>query len=141
MSDPSYAPPPADHRLKITHLVFGLLFLGAAGTWALGASGAISGEHLAVLAPALLIGAGVIGLAASLASGRNRRHTPAPYVESPVETRHDDTTLARTTDAEPELDVYTDTDTDTDTEPTQPVTRPTTGPTTGPQDDHTEETR
>ena len=60
--------------MKITHLVFGLLFLGVAGIWALGASD-VFGEDRLVLAPALLIGAGVIGLAASLASARNRRRT------------------------------------------------------------------
>jgi hypothetical protein len=73
MSDPSSLQPPADRSVKVPHLVFGLLFLGVAAIWALGASDAIDGEHLAVLAPVVLIGAGVIGLAASLASGRNRR--------------------------------------------------------------------
>jgi hypothetical protein len=105
MSDPSYAPPPADHRVKITHLVFGLLFLGAAGTWALGASGAISGEHLAVLAPALLIGAGVVGLAASLASGRNRRRTetlPATY-PNPAQDTEPETVLETGTEPTEEI--------------------------------------
>ena len=60
-------PPPADRTLKVPHLVFGLLFLGVAGIWALGQSG-------------------VIGLAASLASGRNKRRRSSeayasPYVE------------------------------------------------------------
>jgi hypothetical protein len=64
--------PPADRSLKVPHLVFGLLFLGVAGLWALGESGAISGERLAVLGPAVLILAGIVGLAASLASSRNR---------------------------------------------------------------------
>ena len=73
MSDPTYRHPPADRTVKVPHLVFGLLFLGVAGIWALGASDAISGEHLAVLGPAVLILAGVVGLAASLANGRNRR--------------------------------------------------------------------
>jgi hypothetical protein len=121
--------PPPDHRLKVPHLVFALLFLGLAGVWALVVSDVINEDRLPVVAPVLLIGAGVIGLAASLASGRNRRRTPAPYVETP----DDDTAVARTTEAELE------------TEPTQPVTRtttdPTTGPTTGPEDDHTEEIR
>lgn len=91
MSDPTYSPgspvpqPPADRSVKVPHLVFGLLFLGVAGIWALGASNAISGEHLAVLGPGVLILAGVIGLAASLANGRNRRssvpagHAPDSY--------------------------------------------------------------
>src|SRR6478609_7025996 len=80
MSDPTYPQPPADRSVKVPHLVFGLLFLGVAGIWALGASNAISGEHLAVLGPGVLILAGVIGLAASLANGRNRRRSvPAGY--------------------------------------------------------------
>ena len=82
MSDPTYTQPPApaDRSVKVPHLVFGLLFLGVAGIWALGASDAISGEHLAILGPAVLILAGVIGLAASLANGRNRRRSvPAAY--------------------------------------------------------------
>ena len=77
MSDPTYPRPPADRSVKVPHLVFGLLFLGVAGIWALGASDAISGEHLAVLGPGVLILAGVIGLAASLANGRNRRRRAA----------------------------------------------------------------
>jgi hypothetical protein len=81
MSETTYSPapqPPADRSVKVPHLVFGLLFLGVAGIWALGASDAISGEHLAVLGPAVLIIAGVVGLAASLANGRNRRRTSWP---------------------------------------------------------------
>ncbi len=33
MSEPTT--PPVDHSVKVTHLVFGLLFLGIAGVWAL----------------------------------------------------------------------------------------------------------
>jgi hypothetical protein len=65
--------PPEDHRVKIPHLVFGLLFLGIAAVWALVAGEVITEDRLTVIIPALLIGAGVIGLAASLASTRNRR--------------------------------------------------------------------
>ncbi len=80
MSDPSYLPPP-DRSVKVPHLVFGLLFLGIAGIWALVAGDVITADRLTILAPALLITAGVIGLAASLASGRNSRRrglTPGP---------------------------------------------------------------
>jgi len=80
--------------VKITHLVFGLLFLGVAGIWVLGASDLVSGKDLVVLAPALLIGAGVIGLVASLASARNRPrattlHTPDPGPEPEPEPEDD----------------------------------------------------
>ena len=102
--EPGYLQPPPDRSLKVAHLVFGLLFLGGAALWALGESGVISGENLAILGPAVLIVAGVIGLAASLASGRNRRRSAPPeYAES-----YDPT--------------Y----------PTQPTTQPTTQPSTQP---------
>lgn len=64
---------PADRSVKITHLVFGLFFLGLAGAWALVEAEVIDTDSLAVLAPGMLIIAGVVGLAASLASSRNRR--------------------------------------------------------------------
>jgi hypothetical protein len=101
MSDLNHPEPPADHSVKIPHLVFGLLFLGIAGIWALVVSDVITEDRLPVIIPALLIGAGVIGLAASLASGRNRRqrqqenllvtpdHTPD---HEPVEPELDDHT-------------------------------------------------
>ncbi len=74
----TYPQPPVDRSVKVPHLVFGLLFLGIAGIWALGASDVISGESLAILGPGVLIVAGVIGLAASLANGRNRRRSAPP---------------------------------------------------------------
>ena len=108
MTDTSYSPvpqPPADRSVKIPHLVFGLLFVGIAGIWALGVSGAISGEHLAVLGPAVLIIAGIAGLAASLASGRNRRRAvPAEaHYETQYETSYDATydTVDDTTETQP----------------------------------------
>ena len=86
-------PPPVDRSLKVPHLVFGLLFLGIAGIWAVGESGALGVKDLAVLAPAVLIMAGVIGLAASLASGRNKRRThqeryPVPFFDEHPDTQH-----------------------------------------------------
>lgn len=120
MSDPTYsaAPrPPVDRSVKVPHLVFGLLFLGVAGIWALGTSGLISGERLTILAPAVLIAAGVIGLVASLASGRNRRHA-----NSQVPGGYPDTTTG-----------YLD--------PTTHYTDPTTDPTVTDDGKHTEEIR
>lgn len=64
---------PTERSVKVTHLVFGLFFLGLAGAWALVEADVINTDSLAVLAPGVLIIAGVIGLAASLASSRNRR--------------------------------------------------------------------
>ncbi len=85
MSDPQQQYPPPDRSVKIPHLVFGLLFLGASAIWAVGESGRISGESLTLLAPVVLIGAGVIGLVASLAAGRNRhrRDERSGYEVSP----------------------------------------------------------
>jgi hypothetical protein len=89
MSDNTYQQPPADRRVKIPHLVFGLLFLGIAAIWALGESDVIDGSKLAILGPGVLIAAGVIGLAASLASGRNRRRTAATHEPQRDETIDD----------------------------------------------------
>jgi len=88
--------PPADHSVKITHLVFGLLFLGVAVVWALVVGNVINENDLAVLAPAILIAAGVIGLAVSLASGRNRRKRDNKMFDHPADQP-----------AEPELDEHT----------------------------------
>ena len=78
-----YDAPPPDTSVKVAHLVFALLFLGAAGIWALVETDVITAERLTVLAPALLIAAGVIGLAASLASSRNRRRLHAGPTDGP----------------------------------------------------------
>ena len=93
--------PPADHRVKITHLVFGLLFPGVAVVWALVVGDVVNEGDLAVIAPAVLIVAGVVGLAASLASARNRRNRdnqmPGRPAERPTERP-----------AEPTLDDHTE---------------------------------
>jgi hypothetical protein len=85
MSDLNHPDHPVDRRVKVTHLVFGLFFLGLAGMWALVAGDVITADRLGIFAPAVLIVAGVIGLAASLAnnnnSGRSRREQP--YDETP----------------------------------------------------------
>ncbi len=88
--------PPADHSVKIPHLVFALLFLGAAGIWALVVTEVITEDRLPIVAPAVLIVAGVIGLAVSLASTRNRRQrlarqhpdTEAYAVDEPASYEH-----------------------------------------------------
>lgn len=93
MSEYPYEQPLVDRTLKVPHLVFGLLFLGFASLWALGESGAISGEGVTILGPAVLVLAGVVGLVASLAAGRNRhrRDRVAPEIppEIPPEVAHE----------------------------------------------------
>jgi hypothetical protein len=59
--------------VSITHLVFGLIFLGAAGLWAIGAATDADTPDLAVLAPAVLVTAGIVGLIAMVINARNAR--------------------------------------------------------------------
>lgn len=59
--------------VSITHLVFGLIFLGATVLWVVGAATDADVPDLAVVAPAILIGAGVVGLAAIVFNARNAR--------------------------------------------------------------------
>lgn len=61
---------PARRPVRVTHLVVGLILLGIAGLWALDAAGMTPWTTSRYLAPAILVGAGVIGLAAWLLSGR-----------------------------------------------------------------------
>jgi hypothetical protein len=92
MSDPLHPFPPPDRRVKIPHLVFGLLFLGLATIWVLGASGTLRDEELTILGPAVLVAAGVIGLVASLAGARNRSRAELDTTadSTPDDLRHDD---------------------------------------------------
>jgi hypothetical protein len=64
------------HDTDATSLVFGLIFLGVVGIWALNQNAWVDLPDLSVLGPALLVVAGVIGLATTLgasARGQNRR--------------------------------------------------------------------
>ena len=62
----------SNRPLSIPHLVFGLIFLGATVLWVIGAATDAEASDLAVLAPAVLIGAGVIGLAGIVVNARQR---------------------------------------------------------------------
>jgi hypothetical protein len=62
-----------DNRpLSVTHLVFGLIFLGIAAMWLVAEVADIEAPVLSVSGPAILIGAGVIGLVASFVNNRRR---------------------------------------------------------------------
>lgn len=58
--------------VKVTYLVIGLLFLGIAVSWALGASDTVKSEDMALWSPALLILAGAAGLLASVMNTRSK---------------------------------------------------------------------
>ncbi|GAA4348116.1 hypothetical protein [Angustibacter luteus] len=61
------------HDTDVTSLVFGLIFVGVVGLWALVASDTMGLPDLSVLGPAVLVVAGFIGLAATLGkSGKSR---------------------------------------------------------------------
>ena len=83
MSELNYPDHPVDRRVKVTHLVFGLFFLGLAGMWALVAGDVITADRLGIFAPAVLIIAGVIGLAASLANNSSRSRREQPHDQTP----------------------------------------------------------
>jgi len=72
--------------ISVSHLVFGLIFLGAAVLWAIGAATDADAPDVAVIAPAVLIGAGVAGLVAIVLNARNARirATEPPYAETGV---------------------------------------------------------
>ena len=59
--------------ISVSHLVFGLIFLGATALWVIGAATDADAPDMAVLAPAILIGAGVAGLIAIVVNARNAR--------------------------------------------------------------------
>ncbi|WP_310964639.1 hypothetical protein [Nocardioides terrisoli] len=80
---PEYGDPPR-RGTKVTHLVIGLIYLGIVASWALGQGGVIGWGDSAYVFPAVLVGAGLLGLVASLA-GRGSRRAPAPApVDAPA---------------------------------------------------------
>jgi hypothetical protein len=63
------------HDVDVTSLVFGLIFLGVAGAWALVQNELISLPDLSVAGPAVLIVAGVVGLVATVTGTARSRRT------------------------------------------------------------------
>jgi hypothetical protein len=61
------------HDTDATSLVFGLIYVGVVGLWALIASDTMDVPDLSVLGPALLVVAGFIGLAATLGTSSKQR--------------------------------------------------------------------
>jgi len=89
---------PNDTRVKVGHLVTGLVFLGLAGSWALHQAGVIGDAGAGWLVPLILVTAGVIGLLAMLV-GSVRRNRPRvrPAESQPLE-QLDDPETHETTD-------------------------------------------
>jgi threonine dehydrogenase-like Zn-dependent dehydrogenase len=63
--------------VSITHLVFGLIFLGATALWVVGATTDVEAPALAVWGPVVLIGAGLVGLGATIFNARAARNAAA----------------------------------------------------------------
>jgi hypothetical protein len=62
------------HETDVTSLVFGLVFLGVAAIWALVQADLLSLPDASVLGPAVLVVAGLAGIAVTLRRGsRNSR--------------------------------------------------------------------
>lgn len=61
------------HDTDVTSLVFGLLLLGVAALWALVQGDLLSLPDASVAGPALLVGAGLVGLAVTLSGSARRR--------------------------------------------------------------------
>jgi hypothetical protein len=68
---------PARHDTDVTSLVFGLLFLGLVGVWALVESTVVSWPDASRIFPVVLVAVGLVGLVSSLGrSRRSRRRDP-----------------------------------------------------------------
>ena len=89
-------------QLNIGYLVVGLIFLGISATWLLDDTGVINPEGYEWLLPAILLGAGLIGLFASLGRGLlNRPSTTEVTGPTYTETQP---TLDLTSDLDRKLD-------------------------------------
>lgn len=65
------------HPVNVSHLVFGLVFLGIAATWALRQADIVDPDGMRWVLPLVLLVAGGAGLVASVAKGirpRRSRH-------------------------------------------------------------------
>jgi len=74
--------------ISISHLVFGLIFLGVTAIWVVGAATDVQAPALALWGPVVLIGAGVVGLAAIVVNSRNRAVSERFAEAAPLQTQH-----------------------------------------------------
>jgi len=63
------------HPVNVTHLVFGLVFLGIVGAWVLRTTGVVDPGSDRWIFPAILLLAGGAGLVASVTKSLGRRST------------------------------------------------------------------
>jgi len=83
--------------VSIPHLVFGQIFTGGALVWLIGEATNADLPHAAIGFPAVLIGAGLAGLIATVANSRNRRRAAAGQYDQVAEPEDfDDDTEATT---------------------------------------------
>jgi hypothetical protein len=64
------------HETDVTSLVFGLVFLGVAALWALVQADLLSLPDASVLGPAVLVVAGLVGIAVTVRRGRRSGGQP-----------------------------------------------------------------
>ena len=65
------------HETDVTSLVFGLVFLGVAGLWALVQADLLSLPDASVLGPAVLVVAGLVGIAVTVRRARRGGQPPS----------------------------------------------------------------
>ena len=91
--------------LGVAHLIFGLVFTGIAAIWLVGEVNDTDIPDLAVAFPAVLIGAGIVGLIAIMVNHRNAKaqlsSTPAGEVPEDVITETTDDTVVLSTEKDP----------------------------------------
>ena len=88
--------------LGVAHLIFGLVFTGIAAIWLIGEANGTDIPDLAVAFPAVLIGAGIVGLVAITVNHRNAKaqlsSTPADDVPETTGTTETTETTETTDD-------------------------------------------
>jgi hypothetical protein len=77
--------------VSISHLVFGLIFLGVTSLWVVGATTDLEAPALAIWGPVVLIAAGLVGLAATIFNARNARAETEAAAAVRAHTHADDT--------------------------------------------------
>jgi uncharacterized membrane protein YqjE len=86
--------------ISVSHVVFGLIFLGITAMWVIGETTDINAPAFAVWGPVVLIGAGVVGLIVTLTNSRRKDTRPEAEHEL-AETHLDETHLAETRTTDP----------------------------------------